>query len=215
MISLSSVHPHPTTFTILVRYSKFYLQILFSLNLQNVSLPRLQWSFIVSGDDVSVDPEKNESIQTWPELKTLRELRVFLGLTDYHCLFVAHFAALAAPLTQLLRKEAFVWSQEATGAFAQLRKAMSSTLVLALPNFSIPFIIQTNASGNGVGAIFAQNGWPIAFFSKQLTPRVQSTSAYNRELCALVLAIQNSAYNHKPTIRTVAHIHVFLYHELC
>lgn len=62
--------------------------------------------------------------------------------------------------------------------------------VLALPNWNLSFIIETDASGIGLGAILSQNGHPIAFFSKKLSSRAQSKSVYERELMAVVLSVQ-------------------------
>ncbi|CAM8876575.1 unnamed protein product [Rhodiola kirilowii] len=145
---------------------------------------------IISRDGVAVDPEKIIAIQQWPLPRTIKQLRGFLGLTGYYRRFIRNYANMAAPLTSLLRKDAYVWSPEATVAFNTLRQALSSTPVLTLPNFTQPFHVHTDASGTGVGAVLAQGGRPISYFNKQLSPRLQGTSTYNRELCALVMAIQ-------------------------
>ncbi|CAM9000550.1 unnamed protein product [Rhodiola kirilowii] len=145
---------------------------------------------VISRDGVAVDPDKILTIQQWPQPKNIKQLRGFLGLTGYYRRFVHNYATIAAPLTNLLRKEAFIWSMDATQAFINLRTALSSTPVLTLPNFNIPFHVHTDASGTGVGAFLAQGGRPISYFSNQLCHRLQNTSTYNRELCALVWAVQ-------------------------
>jgi hypothetical protein len=61
--------------------------------------------------------------------------------------------------------------------------------VLTLPDFTQPFILETDASGIGVGAVLGQNGHPIAYFSKKLAPRMQKQSAYTRELLAITEAL--------------------------
>ncbi|KAL0549554.1 hypothetical protein IC582_014039 [Cucumis melo] len=67
---------------------------------------------------------------------------------------------------------------------------MTTIPVPALPNWSLPFMVETDASGSGLGAVLSQNGHPIAFFSQKLSPRAQSKSIYERELMAVVLSVQ-------------------------
>lgn len=145
---------------------------------------------IVSKDRVCVDPGKVEAINKWPVPSNIKNLRGFRGLTGYYCKYVFGYAQLARPLTQLLRKDAFIWTDEALTAFNALKQALSTTPTLALPNFHEQFEVRTDASGHGVGAVLSQKGQPIAYFSKQLSPTLQASSTYNRELCTVVLAVQ-------------------------
>ncbi|CAM8991067.1 unnamed protein product [Rhodiola kirilowii] len=94
-----------------------------------------------------------------------------------------------SPLTDLLRKDAYAWSPMAAEAFNALKKALATMPVLALPDFTHPFTIQTDASGSGIGAVLLQHSRPLAYFNKKFTPTMQRSSTYNRELCALVAAV--------------------------
>lgn len=66
---------------------------------------------------------------------------------------------------------------------------MTNTLVLAIPTFSLPFILETDASGSAMGVVLMQDNHPIAFFSKQLSPQLQRVSTYVRELHVMTTAI--------------------------
>ncbi|TYK18776.1 Retrovirus-related Pol polyprotein from transposon 297 family [Cucumis melo var. makuwa] len=105
---------------------------------------------------------------------------------------VMPFGLTNAPATfqSLMNQNAFKWDENATLAFESLKSAMSTIPVLALPDWSLPFMIETDASGSGLGAVLSQNGHPITFFSQKLSTRAQSKSIYERELMAVVLSVQ-------------------------
>ncbi|KAK6163610.1 hypothetical protein DH2020_000474 [Rehmannia glutinosa] len=120
---------------------------------------------IVSAGAVHADPKKIETMLQWPPPTTVKQLCGFLGLTDYYRHFVVGYASIVAPLTDLLRRDAFTWSPAANSSFTTLKHAMVKAPVLALPDFSKEFVIETDASNDGIGVILMQQGHPIAYFS--------------------------------------------------
>jgi hypothetical protein len=102
---------------------------------------------IISEDGVSANPGKIKAMGDWPFPTTIKALRGFLGLTGYYRKFIHAYGSIAAPLTSMLKKNAFSWSPEAKDAFLKLKAAVSQAPVLALPDFEKPFLIECDASG--------------------------------------------------------------------
>lgn len=145
---------------------------------------------IVTHQGVKVDNNKIEAMVAWPQPANITELRGFLGLTGYYQKFVQNYGLLARPLTNLLKKGSFQWTEEAASAFKLLKQAMTTTPTLAMPNFNDSFIIETDASGDGIDAVLTQQGQPIAFMSRALGISKRAWSIYAKEMLAIVEAIR-------------------------
>lgn len=145
---------------------------------------------IVSASGVGPDPEKIVAMVDWPTPSSVKQLRGFLGLTGFYRKFIHNYAMIAAPLTALLKKDGFLWNEQAQQAFVQLKDAMTKTPVLALPNFDEDFVMENDASGLGMGAVLSQRGHPICFYSKKFCPKLLNSLTYVRELCTITSAVK-------------------------
>jgi hypothetical protein len=146
---------------------------------------------IISEAGVAMDPAKVTVVETWPRPRTLRALRGFLGLTGYYRKFIAGYGTVTGPLTTLLKREAFRWSEEADDAFQQLKQALMTAPLLQMPDFSKRFVVDCDASSAGFGAVLHQGDGTIAFFSRAVAPHHQKLPAYERELIGLIKTVHN------------------------
>ncbi|XP_076896345.1 uncharacterized protein LOC143549303 [Bidens hawaiensis] len=146
---------------------------------------------IITENGVSTDPSKIEAIVQWPQPTTVKQLKGFLGLAGYYRRFIKSFGGIAGPLTNLLKKDAFQWNAEVQLAFDQLKVALTTAPVLALPDFTKVFIIETDASVKGLGAVLMQDGHPLAFISKGISVKQQAMSVYDKELLAILMAVKH------------------------
>jgi hypothetical protein len=146
----------------------------------------------ISGDGVRTDPKNIQAVQAWPTPSNLKEVRGFLGLAGYYRKFVCDFGIISRPLTDLLKKSSvFRWTELENAAFEALKHALMSVPVLALPDFSLTFEIETDASDRGIGAVLLQQKHPLAFLSRILGPRTSMLSTYEKEALAILLAVDH------------------------
>ncbi|XP_061357783.1 uncharacterized protein LOC133302076 [Gastrolobium bilobum] len=144
---------------------------------------------IISASGVSPDPSKVMAIREWPIPQYVTQLRAFLGLFGYYRRFIKGYASVAAPLTDLLSKDAFEGTSHIEQGFNTLKDLLTNAPILALPNFIIPFTLETDASGVGIGAMLLQLDHPIAIFSRKLSKLMQAKSIHYREMYAITTAV--------------------------
>jgi hypothetical protein len=108
---------------------------------------------IVSHEGVKVDPNNIKAMMDWSIPKTLKNLRGFLGLTGYYRKLVQNYGRITTPLMALTNKDAFSRTPEETKAFEQLKEVMCKALVLTTLDFTKTFIVECDASRNGIGVV--------------------------------------------------------------
>lgn len=157
----------------------------------------------VSQDGVLPSQDKVAAIRQWLVPRTLRELKAFLGLTGYYRRFIKDYAKIAGPLNELLRGTAgqpkgqsIPWGQKQEEAFQALKEALTSAPILAYADFDKPFILATDGSLYGLGAVLSQvqdgHERVIAYASRSLRDTERNPhnySSFRLELLALVWAM--------------------------
>jgi hypothetical protein len=189
-----------------------HLKQVFSLLQQHqLSIKRSKCSFaqqsleylghIISNKGVATDPGKIQAVQAWPTPVNVKQVRGFLGLTGYYRKFIRNYSLISRTLSNLLKKNVvFQWTPTHQAAFDHLKQLMLEAPVLAIPNFQIPFAVETDACKHGVGAVLSQNGLLVAYLSKALGPVAQTMSTYEKECLAILLAVEKwrSYVQHAP-----------------
>ena len=150
---------------------------------------------IVNADGVSTDPSKVETVREWPEPVSVTEVRSFLGLCSYYRRFIRNFADIARPLHKLTQKGAkFKWTKECQDSFENLKYSLTHSPVLAFPDFTKPFILDTDASDQGIGSVLSQmteNGERVvAYGSRVLSKSERKYCVTRKELLAVVTYVK-------------------------
>lgn len=150
---------------------------------------------IVGNGQIKPDPDRVRCIVEFPTPVTVKQVRRFLGVTQWYQRYMSNYSATAAPITDLLKKaNSFKWTPEAQKAFEKLKANLTSAPVLVHPDFSLPFYIQCDACITGVGGVLYQvidgGEHPIAFMSKKLNAAQRNYSITELECLAAVLCIK-------------------------
>lgn len=151
--------------------------------------------FVVNRHGILVDPAKVEAITNLPTPKSVTEVRRIIGMLSWYRRFVPSFSDLISPFTGLLRKGAkFSWDDKCQEAFGKVKDVLVSAPILSCPRFDQEFILQTDASAYGVGAVLYQvyddREHVICYVSRSLSRQERVYSATERELLAVLFAIE-------------------------
>jgi len=165
---------------------------------------------VVGQEGVRTDPLKVTAVEGWPVPTDVAGVRSFLGLCSYYRRFVPRFATIAAPLHQLTRKGArFLWDEACQQAFEALKRALVDAPVLPYPDPSLPYLLDTDASAEGVGAVLSQvkegQERVVAYFSTKFSKPERNYCVTRKELAAVVKSLSHFhhyLYGAEFTIRT-------------
>ncbi len=145
--------------------------------------------------------KKVEAVRSAPRPESKTQVRAFLGLAGYYRCFIPNFSSLAAPLTDLTRKgqpEKVQWTPAAEKAFQWVKEALTSEPVLRAPDFGCPFLLQTDASDSGLGAVLSQlqegEEHPVLYISRKLTPAEKKYATVEKEALAVKWAVLELRY---------------------
>jgi hypothetical protein len=146
---------------------------------------------ILTAEGVAVDPEKVETASNWRQPTNVSEIRSFHGLAGYYRRFIEGFSKIARPMTELLKKlKKFTWTEICERSFQELKRRLTTTLVLTLPDIQWDFIIYSDASRQGLGCVLMQDGKVVTYVSRQLKPHEQNYSTHDLEFAAIVHALK-------------------------
>ncbi|CAI7770301.1 unnamed protein product [Closterium sp. NIES-53] len=146
---------------------------------------------VVGHNGLKVDPKKVAAVQEWPVPRDVGQVRSFLGLANYFRRFLENYSTIVAPLTALTRKGCvWEWTPQCQKAFEKVKHKLTNAPVLVLPNPQKPYEVVTDASMVGLGAVLLQEGRPVAFESRKLSPAEQRYTTTEQELLAVVHALR-------------------------
>jgi hypothetical protein len=146
---------------------------------------------IISGEGISVDPEKVKAIMEWPVPKNDHEVRSFMGLVGYYRIFVKGFSKIVKPITTLQRKGvSYEWIEECDNAFIDLNRLLTSAPILGVSDMEKDFIVYIDALKKGLGAMLMQDGVVIAYASKKLKKHEELYMTHDLDLAVVMLALK-------------------------
>jgi len=147
---------------------------------------------IITRDGIKMDPAKVAAIQEWESPRNIRDVRAFLGFTNFYRRFIAHFSKVVKPLVELTKKGMkFQWSSACEQAFQELKKRFVTAPILAHFDPDLESVVEADSSDHAQGGVLSQYGKdgilrPVAFFSRKLAPAETNYEIYDKELLAIV-----------------------------
>ena len=166
---------------------------------------------VITAGGLKTNPRLTDAVQKFPRPENLQELRRFIGMSSYYRRFIPNFAKIAQPLHHLTTKGTpFNWAADQDAAFMSLKMKLATPPVLAYPCFDKDFILETDASIQGLGAVLCQTqedgkSHPVAYASRALNPAEKNYSVTELETLAVVWAVthfHSYLYGNRVTVLT-------------
>jgi len=151
---------------------------------------------VIGPNGIEMEKEKVDGVLSWPQPKTVKDVRKFLGLTNYYRRFIKDFARVARPLNMLTRKDEKWWWEEAQQeAFNELKQVFTMKPVLAAPDLDKEFRVETDASNYATGGVLSMKcsdeKWRlVAFISKSLSDTERNYKIHDKEMLAVVRCLE-------------------------
>jgi hypothetical protein len=141
---------------------------------------------IFSHDGVHMHLQKIEVMNNYPNPKTLKILRGFLGLTGYCKNFIRNYGKIASPIKTFHKNNSFTWNDAIERAFQDLKNIICTTTIVTLPDFTKTFVLECDTYSKGIEEVLMQEGQPMAFTRKKLCERHLGKSTYEKEMMAIL-----------------------------
>jgi hypothetical protein len=146
---------------------------------------------ILTVEGVAMDPEKVTAVANWKRPTTVTEIQSFLRLAGYYRRFIEGFSKITRPMMKLQQKDQdFDWTNACERSFCELKKRLTTALVLILPNIHRDFTVYCDASRRGLGYVLMQEGGVVAYASRQLKTHKENYPTHDLELAAIVHALK-------------------------
>jgi hypothetical protein len=138
--------------------------------------------FVISANELRMDPDKVEVIKNWPSPRNVFEVRIFHGLASFYRKFIRNFSGISAAMMDTVKKrhKSFHWMEEAEKSFNLLRRKITKQTILVLPDFHKTFQVKCDASGFSIGAVLSQEDRLMAYFSEKLNEAKEKYSTYDK-----------------------------------
>jgi hypothetical protein len=121
---------------------------------------------VISKGGISMDPSKVQDVLSWNAPMSVSDIWSFLGLAVYYRRLINGFSKISKPMTKLLEKDKkFEWTPTCEASFQELKKRLTTAVILVMPNMESPFSIYCDVSGQGLGCVLMQEGHVVAYAS--------------------------------------------------
>jgi hypothetical protein len=148
--------------------------------------------FVISANELKMDPSKVEVIKNWPSPRNILEVRSFHVLASFYQKFIRNFSGISTAMMDTVKKihKSFHWNEEVEKSFNLLKQKIMEQPVLVLPDFTKVFQVKCDASDFAIGAVLSQEDRPIAYFSEKLDESKVKYSTYDKEFYAIIQVLK-------------------------